>query len=94
MSLSPIELGKRLKAARKNAKLSQSQAADVINTSQATVSWIECGKQTISEDRLAKLAASYKVTVAELLCTSGTGAMESAVVKEICEAKDQILKAG
>jgi transcriptional regulator with XRE-family HTH domain len=52
------DMGKRIRRARKDAALTQSELADEVNRRQASISAIENGKMTVDADTLARLALS------------------------------------
>lgn len=60
------DLGAALKAARSDAGLSTTGAATAVGISQASVSRIETGKQTVNEDQLRRMAKAYRATAKEL----------------------------
>lgn len=60
----------RLKAARKNARLSQQQVADYIGISQNTYSYWENEKYNVDSESLKKLSALFNVSVDYLLGTT------------------------
>lgn len=64
-------LGRRLKAAREKAGLTQDQIADRFAINKATVSAWETGRGLPDALRLARLAAIYKTTTGALTGESG-----------------------
>ena len=52
-----------LKEARKNANITQEQAAEYMNTNQVQISKWEAGKQDITLHKALKLAKLYNVTL-------------------------------
>jgi Zn-dependent peptidase ImmA (M78 family) len=57
--LSDVEIGERLRLAREIAKLTQEEAAAIINAARTTIVAIEQGKRRVRIDELQKLAAAY-----------------------------------
>ena len=62
-----IKLGRELQRARKKARLTQEQAAEVIHVSRTTITAIENGQRKIKADELFKLARAYHVKVNDLI---------------------------
>lgn len=60
-------LGRRLRAARQHAGLSQQQAADVLCLSRPAISWMETGSRSVQALELKQLARLYNVSVMSLL---------------------------
>lgn len=60
-------LGERLKKARKDAKIRQSDAATKMEMSRPTLSAIESDKRLVWAEEITKFAEMYKVSVNELL---------------------------
>lgn len=56
-----LEIGQRLKEARKLAGLSQAQAAHVLGIHRPSVSEIEAGNRRISAEELSELCETYDV---------------------------------
>lgn len=56
-----MEIGLRLKEARKLAGLSQAQAASVLGIHRPSISEIESGKRRISAEELSELCETYDV---------------------------------
>lgn len=65
--ISPSEIGKRLQIARKNAKITQADAAAAIDVARTTLVAIEQGQRTIRVNELQRLSRLYGTTVNELL---------------------------
>jgi transcriptional regulator with XRE-family HTH domain len=65
--ISDIELGERLRVARERAKLTQSDAAEVIGAVRTTVVAIEKGQRRIRIDELQNLAKAYGTSANALL---------------------------
>lgn len=57
----------RLKAARKECKLTQQQVADILHVDRSTYAYYELGTTTPSVDKLIMLAALFKTDVSWLL---------------------------
>lgn len=55
-----IRLGKELQAARKQARLTQEDAASIIGVARTTITAIENGERKIKEGELIKLSRAYK----------------------------------
>lgn len=66
-NISPIELGKRLAAARRNRSLSQEEVAQKLEVSRPTLVAIEKGARPVKPDELIFLAQLYGRSVHELL---------------------------
>lgn len=66
-TISPMELGDRLKVARSNANLTQEAAASAIGLSRTTLVAIERGQRAARSDELVSLASLYDITVGKLL---------------------------
>ncbi len=60
-------IGDKLKKARKDAKLSQEEVAEKINTSRSNISKYETGFLEPNIDTLKKLCELYKISADELL---------------------------
>ncbi|WP_199089778.1 XRE family transcriptional regulator [Bosea sp. ASV33] len=65
--LSDVEIGERLRLAREGAKLTQSQAADLIGAARTTIVAIEQGKRRIQMNELQKLATAYRTSANAIL---------------------------
>ena len=65
--MSTNEIGRRLKAARISAGLTQADAAAILGVSYQTISSYERGVNRIDSDALLKLCAAYGLTVSELM---------------------------
>lgn len=61
-------IGSRLKIAREQAGLSQSQVAKLMNIHRPSISEIEGGKRKVSADELGEFAKIYAVDIAWLAC--------------------------
>jgi transcriptional regulator with XRE-family HTH domain len=56
----------RLRKAREDAGLSQSEAGDLCGVSFQQISHIECGKKQPSSEVLIRMCAAYKVDISEI----------------------------
>ena len=65
MALDPITLGRRLREARENRRLTQEQAAQAIGISRTALVHIESGKRSLSTLELSELAKLYHRSVAD-----------------------------
>ena len=65
MALDPATLGRRLKEARENRRLTQDQAAQVVGLSRTALVHIEGGKRSLSTLELAELAKLYHRSAAD-----------------------------
>ena len=65
MALDPITLGRRLREARENRRLTQEQAAQAIGISRTALVHIEAGKRSLSTLELSELAKLYHRSVAD-----------------------------
>jgi Zn-dependent peptidase ImmA (M78 family)/transcriptional regulator with XRE-family HTH domain len=65
MALDPITLGRRLREARENRRLTQEQAAQAIGTSRTSLVHIEAGRRSLSTLELSQLAKLYERSVAD-----------------------------
>jgi transcriptional regulator with XRE-family HTH domain len=65
MALDPITLGRRLREARENCRLTQEQAAQAIGISRTALLHIEAGKRSLSTLELSQLARLYRRSVAD-----------------------------
>jgi Zn-dependent peptidase ImmA (M78 family)/transcriptional regulator with XRE-family HTH domain len=65
MALDPIILGRRLREARENRRLTQEQAAQAIGISRTALVHIEGGKRSLSTLELSELAKLYHRSVAD-----------------------------
>jgi Zn-dependent peptidase ImmA (M78 family)/DNA-binding XRE family transcriptional regulator len=63
----PVELGRRLKAARGSARVTQEQAAERIGAARTTVVAIERGDRRLSPEELLGLCDLYQTSVGRLL---------------------------
>lgn len=71
MSLDPITLGRRLREARENRRLTQEQAAQAIGTARTALVHIEAGKRSLSTLELSQLAKLYHRSVADFFAEEG-----------------------
>ncbi len=62
-----MELGARLQQIREDQGLSQTQFAELVGTSQSTISQIEAGERNPSYDMLRRLATALSVTIGYVL---------------------------
>ena len=60
-------LGKAIRARREALKLTQMELSDLVGMSRASVTNIECGRQSLLVDQLYKFAEVLTTTPAELL---------------------------
>jgi Zn-dependent peptidase ImmA (M78 family)/transcriptional regulator with XRE-family HTH domain len=67
MILDPITLGRRLREARENRRLTQEEAAQAIGVSRTAIIHIESAKRSLSTLELSGLATLYHRSVADLL---------------------------
>ena len=65
--ISDLELGERLRVARESSKLTQAEAASVINVARTTLVAIEQGLRRIRITEIQKLAKAYSTSVNSLL---------------------------
>jgi len=65
--LSDVEIGERLRLAREIAKLTQEEAAAIIDAARTTIVAIEQGKRRVRIDELQKLAAAYGTSANTIL---------------------------
>lgn len=72
MALDPISLGRRLREARENRRLTQEQAAQAIGTSRTALVHIEAGKRSLSTLELAQLAKLYHRSVSDFFVEDDT----------------------
>lgn len=63
--MDPITLGRRLREARENRRLTQEQAAQAIGISRTALVHIEAGKRSLSTLELSQLAKLYQRSVAD-----------------------------
>lgn len=66
-SLTPQEIGCRLKVARKNAEIPQDEAAEELQLSRPSMVAIENGSRTVRIDEMQKLSKLYGVSVNSIL---------------------------
>lgn len=66
-SISPKEIGSRLKSARSSARRTQEEAAVLIGVARTTIVAIEAGERQVRPAELTKLAEFYGVSVNSLL---------------------------
>ena len=66
-TMSPADVGERLRIARDNADITQKDAADKINIARTTLVAIEKGQRRIRIDELQQLAKLYGTSVNALL---------------------------
>lgn len=64
------KLGQRIRYARKNMKLTQSQLGALVDVDGKYISKIECGSSCVSLQLLIKIANVLHVSTDELLCDS------------------------
>lgn len=74
MALDPITLGRRLREARDNRRLTQDQAAQAVGLSRTALVHIESGKRSLSTLELAELAKLYHRSVADFFAEDGAEA--------------------
>ena len=65
MALDPIRLGRRLREARENRRLTQEQASQAIGISRTALVHIESGKRSLSTPELGQLAKIYHRSVSD-----------------------------
>lgn len=65
--LTPSELGRRLKAARLTAGITEAQAAAAIGADPATVAAIKRGERRLSASELIQLCALYQTSPGRML---------------------------
>jgi Zn-dependent peptidase ImmA (M78 family) len=65
--LTDPEIGDRLRLARESAKLTQADAAAILDAARTTIVAIEQGKRRIHMDELQKLAAAYRTSANAIL---------------------------
>ena len=65
--LPDTEIGERLRIARESCKLTQAEAAKVIDVARTTLVAIEQGHRRVRMDELQKLAAAYDTSVNAIL---------------------------
>src|ERR1700692_1055315 len=66
-TMSPTEVGERLREARDRVKLKQADAAETVGLSRITLIAIEQGQRRVQIDELRKLANLYKVSINEVM---------------------------
>jgi DNA-binding XRE family transcriptional regulator len=66
MTLDQVTLGKRLREARENSRLTQEAAAKSVGLSRTALLQIEAGRRSLSTLELSQLAKLYRWSVAEL----------------------------
>lgn len=62
-----LELGRRIRGARLDSKLTQEQLADVLGLTRTSITNIEKGKQKILAHTLVELAGKLKVSINDLI---------------------------
>ncbi|NME83334.1 helix-turn-helix transcriptional regulator [Clostridium sp. SM-530-WT-3G] len=62
-----IKLNEKLKALRKELKLSQEYVANVLGINRTTITAIESGSRRVTSDELVKFSELYGVTLDELM---------------------------
>lgn len=70
MEITKKELGRRLRAARKNVRLTQERAASALTLPRVAITQIEAGNRPVSSIELFQLARLYRRDVSELLSES------------------------
>jgi Zn-dependent peptidase ImmA (M78 family) len=65
--LSDTEIGERLRIARESRKMTQAQAANVIEAARTTIVAIEQGKRRVQIDELQRLASAYGTSANAIL---------------------------
>lgn len=75
-----VLIGKRIKEARKKAKITQDQLAEQLGISTAYMSQIETGKATVNLNRLAQIAKLLQTDAGHFL--SGTTASNQYLIEE------------
>lgn len=72
MALDPKTLGRRLREARENCRLTQEASAEAIGLSRTALVHIESGKRSLSTLELSQLAKLYRRSVAEFFSEGET----------------------
>ncbi len=67
IELNPIEIGKRIKEIRNNNGVTQIELAELLNTSQSTISAYESGKTLILTAFAVQICKKYKVSLDYLM---------------------------
>ena len=87
--MSTNEIGRRLKAARIAAGLTQADAAGILGVSYQTISSYERGVNRIGSDALLKLCAAYGLTVSELMGDTAKNTVRS---EELTAAERELIE--
>ena len=66
-------VGQDIRAARRDARLTQQQLAGMIGTSRSSLANLEAGNQEITVTRLAALAEALKLDIADLIRKEDAG---------------------
>ncbi len=74
MSLDPKTLGRRLREARENCRLSQEAAAEAVGLSRTALVHIESGKRSLSTLELSDLARLYRRSVVDFFAEDNSSA--------------------
>jgi transcriptional regulator with XRE-family HTH domain len=64
-----VELGRRIRTARKEKKLTQEKLASVVQLTRTSITNIECGRQPVLAHHLAALARALDVSIESLLAS-------------------------
>ena len=95
MTVDYVIIGERLKAARKNAQLTQQQLAEKLNVSIAYISRVEVGSTHLNLKRLAQFCSVLNVSEGQILngVTSGQNYLSTEFVSILdkCSQKKQKL---
>jgi transcriptional regulator with XRE-family HTH domain len=88
MSSAAPEVGRRLRAARDHAGLSQAQVAAALEVTQTAVSYWEAGRRLPGLDQLMSLAALLNLPVSELLPDTSTRRPVAATLRAVADQVD------
>lgn len=94
-SISYIDIGKRIRAARKQQSMTQEELAEQTNLSVAHISHIETANTKLSLSALINIANALNVTSDSLLCDNmknRSNAANNHLSSLICDCSDQEIR--
>ncbi|WP_119390699.1 ImmA/IrrE family metallo-endopeptidase [Taklimakanibacter lacteus] len=89
-SMTPLEVGERLREARDRAGLTQADAASAVNIARTTLVAIEQGQRRIKLEELRSLAKLYKTSINEMLRQEAVKADLTPKFRKLFQDKDPI----
>ncbi len=91
-TMTPIEVGERLRDARERTKVKQAEAAEKVGLSRTTLIAIEQGQRRVRIDELRKLANVYKMSINELMRQEAVKADLTPKFRKLYQQKDDSIE--